>query len=407
MTLYYEKPSARTGFRLKKLPNRFIIVPRVLILSAILLSIYIYTYSTKHALNPRFAPSNIPSSLYKLLDAIKLPITAPNYTDVLGKTFDIHKEGPWWTTSLKKDILIVDIDTRVPDQSNELWSEGPMDWIGVAAYNLGVERDGSMLSVSQMNHFLYAQIHGYDYHFYRAQEMEGWHSTWVKPRVFMELLPKYKFVVFLDGDANFAHLDVPLEWMFNRWAITPNTSIAMPSDVGQDLGDAHNVGDDSRGNLEQNTGVVVLQNIPYTYEILEAWRDCPTETRYPGCGKWQTEWAHEQTAWSEYIRYDFNPNGTQIVYIPGDDAMGFPGLGDNAWIRQNFNGQFIRHHTIEKSKTLRDSEVAILQSISDLLRKELHGAKEYYWILEQEKEGVEKQGDKASLTEGEEKQKEV
>lgn len=160
----------------------------------------------------------------------------------------------------------------------------------------------------------------------------------------------------------------------------------MPLDVGQDLGDAHHVGEDSRGNMEQNTGVIVAQNLPYTYDILTAWRDCPLETAYPGCKKWQTEWAHEQTAWSEYIRYDFNPNGTNIVYIPGDDAMGFPGLGDNSWIRHKYNGQFIRHHTIFKEKTKRDSELAILQAVANLARRELLGKREYYWMVETERE---------------------
>ncbi|KAH9869016.1 hypothetical protein J1614_008093, partial [Plenodomus biglobosus] len=306
MPLYYEKPATRSGFRLKKLSTRSQLLPRALILCATLLAVYTLTSSLTPQPPPQPKSPNIPNILHTLFAAIKLPLTSRTYTDAAGKTFEIHRDGPWWTVPLQKDILIVDIDTRVPNQTNELWSEGPLgrDALG------GGTRKGRWRN---------AECEPDETFFVRARAMEGWHSTWVKPRVFLELLPRCKFVVFLYGDANFAHLDVPLVWMFNRWAITPRTCIAMPSDVGQDLGD------DSRGNLEQNTGVVVLQNMPYTYIILEAWRDCPTEKRYP-------DWAHEQTAWSEYIRYDFNPNGTQIVYIPGDDAMGFPGQRDNSWI---------------------------------------------------------------------------
>lgn len=174
--------------------------------------------------------------------------------------------------------------------------------------------------------------------------MEGLHSTWVKPHVLNEMLPEYQFVAFLDGDALVTNLDVPLEWMFNRWGVTEQTSVALPLDVRQ----GGSTGEDSHGNTEVNTGFVVVQNLPTTFELLEAWRDCTTETRYPGCGRWKEEWSHEQRAFSEYIRYDpeFTVNNASIVEISCDDAMGYPGLGDLGWIVDDCRGNFIRHHTI-------------------------------------------------------------
>jgi hypothetical protein len=103
------------------------------------------------------------------------------------------------------------------------------------------------------------------------------------------MLPDYKFVAFLDGDALVNTMDVPLEWMFNRWGITNQTSIAVPLDVRQ----GGSTGEDSHGNTEVNTGFLVVQNLDITFELLQAWRDCTTETRYPGCGRWKEEWSHE------------------------------------------------------------------------------------------------------------------
>ena len=158
-----------------------------------------------------------------------------------------------------------------------------------------------------------AQIHGYDYKFYNAHHMAEHHDTWIKPHVLYELLHSYRFVVFIDADAILQHLEVPIEWLFNRWGITPSTSIAMPWDVQtSENGDDHH-SEDSKGKLVLNTGFIVAQALPLTFEMLDAWRTCTTEKRYQGCGAWKEMWSHEQRAFSEYVRYDFNPSGHNIV----------------------------------------------------------------------------------------------
>jgi hypothetical protein len=212
---------------------------------------------------------------------------------------------------------------------------------------------------------------------------DGIHNTWVKPHVLYSLLKSYKFVIFVDADATIQHLEVPVEWLFNRWGITPQTSIAMPIDTRQTLEDTH-VSEDSKGKLMLNSGVIIAQALPHTMEMMKAWKDCPDGKRYPGCGEWKDKWAHEQRAFAEYIRYDFNPNGTNIVEIPCNDAMGYPGIKEHDWINSNCKGQFIRHHTIDKSWTKKSTETAMLQSFTDLLHKELLGKKNEYWIKESE-----------------------
>jgi hypothetical protein len=141
------------------------------------------------------------------------------------------------------------------------------------------------------------------------------HDTWIKPHVLMELLHSYRFVVFIDADAIIQHLEVPIEWLFNKWNITENTSIAMPIDTKENRGGDDTVSCDSKGKVVLNTGVVIAQALPYTFEMFKAWNECTSEHRYPGCGKWKEEWSHEQRAFSEYIRYDFNPDNNIVVSL--------------------------------------------------------------------------------------------
>ncbi|KAJ4373079.1 hypothetical protein N0V83_003370 [Neocucurbitaria cava] len=325
-----------------------------------------------------FGKPTISESFPRLFDSIRYPASEPTYTDAFGKVFDVKEDAPWWKEPLRNEILILDIDTRIPQGRNELWNDGRLNWA-----TMNAKEDMGMISASFMNHFLYAQIHGYDYRFFNAHEMQGMHNTWVKPHALFDLLHSYKFVIFIDADATIQHLEVPFEWLFNRWGITPQTSIAMPLDTRQILnGDTH-ASEDSKGRLQLNSGLVIAQALPHTFEMLTAWKECPSETRYPGCALWKKEWSHEQRAFSEYIRYDFDPEGTHIVEIPCNDAMGYPGLRENhPHITSNCTGQFIRHHTIDKDMTKKSVEQGVLQAMADLARKELLGNRETYKIRE-------------------------
>lgn len=143
--------------------------------------------------------------------------------------------------------------------------------------------------------------------------MEEHWDTWIKPHALHEMLRHYKFVVFIDADAIIQHLEVPMEFLFNRWNVSPNTSIAMPVDTRQLPDGKNNISTDSKGKVVLNSGVVILQNLPHTHQMMQAWTECTTEKRYPGCGQWKDRWSHEQRAFAEYIRYDFNPAGNNIV----------------------------------------------------------------------------------------------
>lgn len=91
----------------------------------------------------------IGDNFLRLYEAIRYPIETPLYKDAYGKIFEIREDTPTWLESLRKDILIVDIDTRMPEKRNELWNEDRMNWEELS------EEGGGITSASFMNHYLY------------------------------------------------------------------------------------------------------------------------------------------------------------------------------------------------------------------------------------------------------------
>ncbi|KAL2131180.1 hypothetical protein VTI74DRAFT_5446 [Chaetomium olivicolor] len=303
------------------------------------------------------------NTIFALYEPIKLPVAAKSYTDQWGNKFD-NGGRDYWERAMGSEILVVDIDTRNPNGKNEIFNSDKMNWEAVKASGSG------LLTLSHFNHFIYSRIHGYDYKFFNAQKMRGHWNTWIKPHVLLRLLPNYKFVVFIDADAIIQHLEVPMEFLFNRWNISPNTSIAMPIDTQQLSADGKdNISTDSKGKVVLNSGVVILQNLSHTYDMMQAWTECTTEKMYPGCGQWKHSWSHEQRAFSEYIRYDFNPDGNNIVEIPCNDANGYPGLFGQAGVIDDCRGEFIRHYTLDKLMAKTSTSDVLMQSIGELLQK--------------------------------------
>lgn len=102
--------------------------------------------------------------------------------------------------------------------------------------------------------------------------MKGYYDTWIRPHLLASLLRDndYDFVMTMDADVTITHKDVPLEWLFNRWNITERTSIALPWDVETQIWETDYIrGKDSRGLTVLNAGVVIVQNLPHTLEMLQ------------------------------------------------------------------------------------------------------------------------------------------
>jgi hypothetical protein len=105
--------------------------------------------------SPLFGRPTISDSFRRLYGSILHPISSHTYTDANDKVFEIKEDAdaPWWDRPLGKDVLIVDIDTRMPNGTNELWNEAPLNWEKMMDNN----GDGGMISASFMNHFLYCK----------------------------------------------------------------------------------------------------------------------------------------------------------------------------------------------------------------------------------------------------------
>ncbi|KAH7558989.1 hypothetical protein BM1_05126 [Bipolaris maydis] len=298
--------------------------------------------------------------LAQIFQSVTHDPAARSYVDPAGK----HYEGghPIWKKPLGRKILIVDIDTRAPTEKNNIFNPERMNWEAL-------KKGGTdLVSTGILNHYLYAAIHG--------------------PHVIRELLPKYQFVVHMDADAMVSHLDLPLEWMFNRWGIQKETSMALPWDT-EEIRNGSSISTDSMGLRVLNGGFIVAQNSTTTLEMLEAWRDCTTETRYKGCANWKTQWSHEQRAFSEYVRYDFNKTPETIVGIPCDDAMGFPGFREfvlnSPTVNEDIsdcNGNMIQHYTSGKALAKGAGGVSAMQILSAVLQQQLLGHKRVLWYSE-------------------------
>jgi hypothetical protein len=247
-------------------------------------------------------------------------------------------------------------------------------------------------------------IHGYDYKYYQAQSIPDHHDTWILPHALRELIPDYQFVVTMDADVTIPHMEVPLEWLFNRWAIQPHTSIAMPFDT-LEVRDGKNVSVDSKGALVLNTGFVVVQNSATTRDMLEKWRDCTKESRYAGCGTWAQQWSHEQRAFSEYIRYDYAFTPETVVSIDCDDAVGWPGFWDDVNKPENFeiadcSGNFVRHYTLGKDQVKQAGMLSVMNPLAEVLQKQLLKNQNTVWYKEAKKEQSETREGEGEKVEG-------
>lgn len=249
---------------------------------------------------------------------------------------------PRYTKPLAKEVLILDLETR-PLESTKQYKDGQYDWTKIDHVSGGV-----------FSHYAYAQVHGYAYKFIRAHEFEDRHATWIKPSALAQHIRHYKFIVFLDADATFRFMHLPVEWMLNYWKIEPTHSITMALDPWSV--DEADYNSDRFNRTYTNTGFMVVQNNAKTMEILKAWHECPDDTRYPGCSYWKEPKFHEQSAFGEHIRYDYEK---YVKELPCAEANGFPGVSVS-----DCQGRFVRHYWFDKANTKKDFRDNMMNAIT-------------------------------------------
>ncbi|KAF2808265.1 uncharacterized protein BDZ99DRAFT_419220 [Mytilinidion resinicola] len=215
--------------------------------------------------------------------------------------------------------------------------------------------DTDRYSAGMMNHYTYATLHGYDYKFVNAANYTDRSPTWIKPAAIANLLPSYKFVIFLDADATFNTMHIPLEWLFNYWNITAKVSIAMALDPNA----TSNY--DRFQRLLTNTGFMIVQYNAVTMHMLRAWDECPGETRYAGCAEWKHPRFHEQSAFGNYVRYDY---GEWIKELPCNEANGEPEFGE-------CKGVFVSHFWWRTDNVKKYFEMNALQALMGRVQGEM------------------------------------
>ncbi|KAF2804737.1 uncharacterized protein BDZ99DRAFT_525564 [Mytilinidion resinicola] len=289
-------------------------------------------------------PVSIQEVLRLLYAPLKMQPTTPSFTDDLGRSYKLPAK-PLFPNLLGKDLLVVDLETRPLDKNGQLLHKGAFRW-----------GDLDYLSGGVMNHYTYAMIHGYDYKFVQAASFDDRHNTWIKPSALANLLKHYKFVVFLDADAAFHQMQMPMEWLLNYWQITPEISLAMPLDPSGPPG----TNDDRFNRTLTNTGFIIAQQSERTQEILRAWHECPDDTRYPDCSQWKQPRFHEQSAFGNYIRYDYEEN---VKELPCTEANGYPSETAQC------EGIFMRHYWYGKERVRDDLANSTMEAIMAPIQK--------------------------------------
>ncbi|KAL2673878.1 hypothetical protein Neosp_012322 [[Neocosmospora] mangrovei] len=299
------------------------------------------------------SPVPDPDDMSGLMHALWKPflhdLNETKFVSKEGYNYEIAKDNYRWTKPLGKKLLILDVDTRIDEGAGAMMNTSklnPKEMVG---------RTGGM-----MNHYLYAMIHGYDYRFIRAPNYSDRHGTWVKVPMIQEALKTHEFVVFLDADAVFMYPHMPFEWLMSLWNITDNTLVAMASDPDSPRNRDH------KGKPMWNTGFVVARQSERTQELFTNWEACPTEKKYDGCKKWAKDWAHEQAAFANYVRYDYNSD-EELRPIPCMDGNGAPYIGD-----KSCGGVFVRHHWFHKDYPVGDLQQAIIEAMVNRLHDGFH-----------------------------------
>ncbi|KAH7392455.1 hypothetical protein DE146DRAFT_141193 [Phaeosphaeria sp. MPI-PUGE-AT-0046c] len=305
-----------------------------------------------------------------LFNSIRHGPSTPEYHNALGQTFST--KDTIWQKPLRKRLLILDIDAQPAKAGRQVLNPSTINF---DKFDLA---KGGAASRAIMNHYFYALVHGYDYAFFQPAANET--GKWMLPHAIHSKIAQHEFVVAMDPDVAVTHMEVPLEWMFNRWGIQEHTSIAMPLDTPTNLKtyDGNLVNVDSQGQRMLNTGFVVAQNSAVTRDMLEKWRDCPTESRYAGCKDWKGKVGHEMGAFSEYVRYDYNFTLDTIVGINCDDAVAWPGSrkganagGGGGGRVSDCKGSFVRHFELGSEDEKNSAILGTMNPLAEVLQKQL------------------------------------
>ncbi|KAI9155469.1 galactosyl transferase [Paramyrothecium foliicola] len=282
--------------------------------------------------------------------------------------FDIKEEMPIrWKELQREKICIIDLDNRPFNETGQIWGKEKMSWSDPEKVH--------GLSLGLLNHWVYAKIHGYKYYYINIDAYPDRRNSWKKPPVMTKILKEHEACLYLDSDAIFNHLDLPFEWLMNYWGLHPsNNSLALAFDP-----DAPN-NKDQFGKVYLNTGFIVAQNNKKTFEILDAWQNCPEENgKHPDCVIFRTNGPGrptDQGGFGTYTRYDYPDD---ITNLPCTEANGFPESHSGC------EGKFIRHLWTGKSSWIKATVGAQMPGpYLEELHQRFLDEKPFYYMTEKE-----------------------
>ncbi|KAM0326256.1 hypothetical protein ACHAQA_006853 [Verticillium albo-atrum] len=256
-----------------------------------------------------------------------------------------------WPEPLGEELLILDMDSRPLNETGEIFGNQTLSWDHADSIH------GPSLGILQ--HWLYAKIHGYKYYYIQTGTFPDRRDSWKKPVIIGRVTPKYKTTVFADSDAIFNHLDLPFEWLLNYWEINKDKD-AMT--LARDPKAKHNR--DQKGKLYANTGFIITQDTPVTYDIMKDWAECAdVGGKFPNCTDYRDKSGghpSDQGGFGNYIRYAYNES---IKELSCAEANGFPED------KSECKGTFIKHLWTGKKTYIK---IAIGQMIPGRFLEILH-----------------------------------
>ncbi|KIW01492.1 uncharacterized protein PV09_06972 [Verruconis gallopava] len=223
---------------------------------------YLWTWGRPHSGHIN-QPGGITPSLSQISYIVKalyepllVSVTADEITTEDQHKHTLEKIKPWTTPSNSRlCILDIETDRQKPRASERIWRSPPTVHPGT------------------LNHYIYARIHGYSYK--SGDGSMFMQSSSDLERVLFKVEELFReqcqTVVLVDAALGFSEMNLPIEWLFNRWEVTKETPFAFAYNPEQ--------------RETRFPGLMIIQNVA-NGEGLAAARNClDTNGQDIGCRK--------------------------------------------------------------------------------------------------------------------------
>eukprot|EP00602_Paraphysomonas_sp_CaronLab_P013247 CAMPEP_0185040802 /NCGR_PEP_ID=MMETSP1103-20130426/39299_1 /TAXON_ID=36769 /ORGANISM="Paraphysomonas bandaiensis, Strain Caron Lab Isolate" /LENGTH=725 /DNA_ID=CAMNT_0027580249 /DNA_START=29 /DNA_END=2206 /DNA_ORIENTATION=- len=240
--------------------------------------------------------------------------------------------------------------------------------VKIVIVQLATQRAHPSATHAQQINLMYARRHGYDFVSHSCppsvDEVHMWdpydqvRANWAKPRIILEYLKKYHYVVMLDSDAYFREHNMPLEafidtHMYQSLGHTgEGYAIVLPNNCISRKENSSSVHDMFCWTEGLNIASIIAQSNHNAEYILREW----SAAAYSTCRRFAhphyafPEWrANDQSCLSAL--YDSNQHiARHINVLNMEDTHRYIGGHRNAMIKHHFSGTFLAEEVGKKIK---------------------------------------------------------